>query len=133
RAHKSLDDWRDTVQTMMDRGANVPQDNVETLVQYLANNFGPKSDTPTPDTQAAPSPSAPSAEVRPSAPAQTKPVEMPDGDGKAIALASCQICHRLTNLTKAHKSLDDWRATVETMMDRGANVPQDKLETLVQY
>jgi hypothetical protein len=71
--------------------------------------------------------------VPPAASSQPMPVEMPDGDGKAIALASCQICHRLTNLTNAHKSLDDWRATVETMMDRGANVPQDKLETLVQY
>ena len=133
RAHKSLDDWRATVQTMMDRGANVPQDKVETLVQYLAKNFGLKSDTSNPDTQAAPSPSPSSVDVPPGAPGQAKPVEMPDGDGKEIALASCQMCHRLTNLTRAHKSLDDWRATVQTMMDRGANVPEDKVETLVQY
>jgi len=128
RAHKNLDEWRDTVQTMIDRGANVPQDKVETLVQYLAKNFGPKTDTP-----AAPSTPAPAADAPPSAPAQPKPVEMPDGDGKEIAVAACQTCHKLTNLTRAHKNLDEWRDTVQTMIDRGANVPPDKVETLVQY
>jgi cytochrome c5 len=133
RAHKSVDDWRNTVRTEMDRGANVPQDKVETLVQYLAKNFGPKSDTPAPDAQAASSPSAPSADVPPSAQAQAKPVELPDGDGKEIALASCQLCHKLTNLIRAHKSPDEWRETVQTMMDRGAQVPEDKVEMLLQY
>jgi len=31
---------------MIDRGANVQPDQVETLVQYLAKNFGPKDATP---------------------------------------------------------------------------------------
>ena len=67
--------------------------------------------------------------------AQSKPaaVVMPEGDGKAIAEAACQACHRLTNLTRAHKNLDEWRDTVNTMIDRGANVPMDQVETLVQY
>ncbi len=60
-------------------------------------------------------------------------VELPEGDGKAIATENCQACHKLTNLTKAHKSLDDWKDTVQTMIDRGANVPPDKVDTLVQY
>jgi hypothetical protein len=29
---------------MMDRGARLPQDKVDTLVAYLAKNFGPKTD-----------------------------------------------------------------------------------------
>jgi hypothetical protein len=31
---------------MIDRGANVPPDKVETLVQYLAKNFAPKPESP---------------------------------------------------------------------------------------
>jgi mono/diheme cytochrome c family protein len=60
-------------------------------------------------------------------------VELPEGDGKAIATENCQACHKLTNLTKAHKDLDDWKETVQTMIDRGANVPADQVDTLVQY
>jgi len=144
KAHKSLDDWKDTVQTMMDRGARLPQEQMDTLVQYLAKNFGDKyADSAAKDSQpaAAPAPAAPPvATASPSAPAMTaqaqpaKPVvELPEGDGKPIATEYCQDCHRLTNLTHAHKSLDDWQDTVQTMMDRGARIPQDQVDTLVKY
>ena len=45
----------------------------------------------------------------------------------------CQMCHKLTNLTKAHKNLDDWKDTIHTMIDRGADIPDDKIDTLAQY
>jgi len=141
KAHKNEDDWKDTVQTMIDRGARIPDDKVDTLVKYLAKNFGPKpatSDTNAGGAAAAPasgasgagSPSDPPAGS--AAPAKAV-VELPDGDGKAIATENCQACHKLTNLMKAHKSLDDWKDTVQTMIDRGANVPADKVDILVQY
>lgn len=144
RAHKSAEDWQETVQTMMDRGARLPQENVDTLVKYLAKSFPPKPDATAADAQAAsaavsvpataPAPAtAASADATASAPVQAKKVELPDGDGKAIATENCQVCHRLTNLTKAHKSLDDWRDTVQLMIDRGANVSPDQMDTLVQY
>ena len=144
KAHKSLDDWKDTVQTMMDRGARLPQEQMDTLVQYLAKNFGDKyADSAAKESQpaAAPAAAAPSAvAASPSAPAvaaQAQPVkpvvELPEGDGKPIATEYCQDCHRLTNLTHAHKSLDDWQDTVQTMMDRGARIPQDQVDTLVKY
>jgi mono/diheme cytochrome c family protein len=138
RSHKSPEDWKETVDTMVDRGARLPPENVDALVQYLAKNFGPKTDSPAagiaataPPAAASPAPSAPDAAQ--TSPASAKKVELPEGDGKAIATENCQTCHRLTNLTRAHKSLDEWRDTVKTMMDRGAEVPADQLETLVQY
>ena len=150
KAHKSLDDWKDTVQTMIDRGATIPDDKVDTLVQYLAKNFGPQDAAPAANSPAAapaapaanspagtPPAAAPDAAAAPSAPASSSasaaPVVLPDGDGKEIATENCQACHKLTNLTKAHKSLDDWKDTVQLMIDRGANVPPDKVDTLVQY
>ena len=143
KAHKDLDDWKDTIQTMIDRGASIPDDKVDILAKYLAANFGPKDATAAANAPArlrdscAP-PAAPLLPPHggwsaPPAPAKAAAVVLPDGDGKAIATENCQACHKLTNLTKAHKSLDDWKDTVQTMIDRGANVPADQVDTLVQY
>jgi cytochrome c5 len=136
KAHKDLDDWKDTIHTMIDRGASIPDDKVDVLAEYLAANFGPKDPTSAADASAAnPAAPAPSPDAAaPSTPAPAKAVvELPEGDGKAIATENCQACHRLTNLTKAHKDLDDWKETVQTMIDRGANVSPDQVDTLVQY
>jgi cytochrome c5 len=149
RAHKDLDDWKDTIHTMMDRGARIPDEKIDTLAQYLFTNFGPKAATPDANAAAsssaaaqAPATTAPSTSAEPgaaaAAPTSTAApakavVELPEGDGKAIATENCQACHKLTNLTKAHKDLDDWKDTVQTMIDRGANVPPDKIDILVQY
>ena len=137
KAHKDLDDWKDTIHTMVDRGASVPDDKIDVLAQYLTANFGPKPAAPAGNAPAAPA--APSSETpdaaRPSPPASPAKAttELPEGDGRAIATENCQACHKLTNLTKANKSLDDWKETVQTMIDRGANVPADQVDTLVQY
>ena len=131
KARKAPDEWHDTVQLMMDRGARLPQDKFDTLVQYLAKNFGPQVAAPTAGTSPAAGPSSESS--APTAVQPPKPVELPEGDGKAIATEFCQDCHKLTNLTKAHKAADDWHDTVETMMDRGARLPEDKIATLVAY
>jgi cytochrome c5 len=136
KAHKNLDDWKDTIHTMIDRGASIPDDKIDALAAYLVKNFGPKDAAPATNAPAAaPATTAPSPDAAaPSTPAPAKTiVELPDGDGKAIAMENCQACHKLTNLTKAHKSLDDWKDTVQTMIDRGANVPEDKVDILVQY
>jgi cytochrome c5 len=136
KAHKNLDDWKDTIHTMIDRGASIPDDKVDVLAQYLAVNFGPKAAASEANAQAAapatPAPSPDAASPAPAAAAKAV-VELPEGDGKAIATENCQACHKLTNLTKAHKNLDDWKETVQTMIDRGANVPADQVDTLVQY
>lgn len=134
KAHKNLDDWKDTIHTMIDRGASVPDDKIDALAQYLAKNFGPQAASSSAATQpaAAASP-APSSGTASSASTAANPVVLPDGDGKEIATENCQACHKLTNLTKAHKSLDDWKDTVQTMIDRGANVPPEKVDILVQY
>jgi cytochrome c5 len=120
-ASKSQDDWRDTVQIMVDNGADIPADKVDVLVKYLAKNFGPKTNSSASDAHSSVNASA------------SKPAGLPDGDGKEIATNSCQSCHTLTNLTDAHKNADQWRETVQLMIDRGADVPADKIDILVNY
>jgi hypothetical protein len=58
KAHHSLTRWRVVVRLMEQRGANVDPGDVDTLVQYLATNFGltharPKSQSPAPPHPAA--------------------------------------------------------------------------------
>jgi mono/diheme cytochrome c family protein len=138
KAHKSLDDWKDTIHTMIDRGSRMPDDKIDTLATYLAANFAPKTDA-APAGGSGPASASPAGSPDAGAPATPTAapakvvVELPEGEGKAIATENCQVCHKLTNLTKAHKSLDDWKDTVQLMMDRGANVPPEKVDTLVQY
>ena len=132
KARKAPDDWHDTVQLMMDRGARLPQDKFDTLVQYLAKNFGPQTAAPAAGSPPATGPSSDSPAATSAQPAKPA-VELPEGEGKAIATEFCQDCHKLTNVTKARKAPDDWHDTVQLMMDRGARLPQDKFDTLVQY
>jgi cytochrome c5 len=142
KAHKTSDDWQATVQAMIDKGAGVPADKVDTLVRYLAKNFGFEASEPAAAASAVPAPStanppaatAPSdAPVSATSQAAKPAVELPEGDGKAIATEFCQDCHRLTNLTKAHKTMDDWQDAVQTMIERGARIPPEKVDILVQY
>jgi cytochrome c5 len=130
KARKAPDEWHDAVQLMLDRGARLPQDKFEILVQYLAKNFGPQTPAPAPGSPPAAASSPDAAAATPQPPV---PVELPEGDGKAIATEFCQACHKLTNLTKAHKDRDDWHDTVQLMMDRGARLPQEKVDKLVEY
>ena len=64
---------------------------------------------------------------------QAKTAVLPEGDGKAIAEKSCGSCHPLTWVTRTSKSMDDWRESVQTMIDRGADISDDKVDILVKY
>jgi cytochrome c5 len=129
RASKTADEWRSAINLMMDRGARIPEDKVDPLVLYLTKNFGPQQAAPKSDSQQN---SGPSGDAN-GKPAEVKKKELPEGEGKAIATEYCQDCHRLTNLTGASKTADEWRDTLQLMMDRGARLPDDKVDTLVQY
>jgi cytochrome c5 len=131
QSRKTPDDWHDTVQTMMDRGARLPQDKVDTLIAYLVKNFGPQSAAPAAGSPAAAAHSSGSSSA--AAAQLSKPTELPEGEGKAIATEFCQDCHKLSNLTASRKTPDDWHDTVQTMMDRGARIPPDKVDTLIAY
>ncbi len=52
---RSEDEWRDLVQTMVDRGADVSPEEAETVVRYLSKNFPAKASA---GSAAAPAPAA---------------------------------------------------------------------------
>jgi virginiamycin B lyase len=61
-------------------------------------------------------------------------VQLPEGDGKAIIQTACNACHSLTNITNSGgHTPEDWGTTLAMMLNVGANVPPDKVDTVRNY
>jgi competence protein ComEA len=58
---------------------------------------------------------------------------LPDGPAKRILDRACVDCHDLDTITGARRSKADWRATVDSMLARGASISEDEVVTLVEY
>ena len=65
--------------------------------------------------------------------APTGAAALPPGPGKAIAVKTCQSCHGLEVVTSKRASPDDWAATVQLMVSRGADASDEDVDTLTKY
>lgn len=104
--HRSAEEWRNTVYSMIGRGAHIFPDEIEPLVAHLAATAGPA----------------------------TSPAErrvLPDGQGKSILERACQQCHALDTATK--KGPRDWTTVVSTMAAYGATITPVERKTLIEY
>lgn len=61
------------------------------------------------------------------------PAVFPPGAGQAQVQAACGPCHAVTIVTSARKSDADWERTVEAMITRGARVPDEDYDAIVDY
>jgi cytochrome c553 len=62
-------------------------------------------------------------------------VELPDGPGREILVASCLSCHELTALPlfASFYTRDSWHTLVLTMKQHGAQVDDEEIEVLADY
>jgi virginiamycin B lyase len=60
-------------------------------------------------------------------------IQLPEGEGKEIVQTACAACHSLGNITNSGHSPEVWKTTVAMMLNAGANVPADKVETVTNY
>lgn len=60
-------------------------------------------------------------------------LDLPEGEGKAIALAACLQCHGAKTLTHQRKDRAAWEATVYDMVGKGAPLLPDEIDPLVTY
>lgn len=81
-------------------------------------------------------PPAPGAEQMPLQ-AQAAPLvdDMGAGklDGKALLEERCTKCHDLTRIVSKKKTAEDWKATVERMVGKGAVLNADEQQVLIDY
>ena len=109
---KSAAQWKDTVYSMIGRGALILPEEIEPLAAFLAATAGPNS-------RAAPSP------------AQTSP-QAPVSEGRAILERNCQMCHDLETATKK-QAAENWTAVIAKMMTYGASLTATEQQKLVEH
>jgi hypothetical protein len=61
--------------------------------------------------------------------------DLPDGEGKKILQEKCTSCHALTEVTKfrGYYNRAQWRDVVITMVEYGADLKKQDIETLADY
>ena len=62
-------------------------------------------------------------------------VELPEGEGKAILLRACTVCHDLGGLKlfKGYYTEELWRELIIDMVRVGAQVNEDEISILAKY
>jgi cytochrome c5 len=53
--------------------------------------------------------------------------------GERLMNASCQGCHEVRTLQVQAKNADEWTATVQDMVTKGAKIAKDDIPVLVEY
>ena len=62
-----------------------------------------------------------------------RPVQLPEGEGKATVQAACASCHSLTQVTSAGHDRQEWDTVLHMMINVGAPVPPDKFDSVLSY
>jgi mono/diheme cytochrome c family protein len=106
--------WRQFVNYMIMKGAQVSDHDSDTIVQYLTANFGPGS----PPAAGAPPPVVAS---------------LPLGAGKDLVESRCVTCHDLLRIVASRRQKTDWDAIVANMINRGATATPQERQTIVSY
>ncbi|HEY4407671.1 MAG TPA: hypothetical protein VGN55_23725 [Xanthobacteraceae bacterium] len=106
--------WRQFVNYMIMKGAQVSQHDSDTIVQYLTVNFGPNS----PPAAGAPPPVV---------------AALPAGAGKDLVESRCVTCHDLLRVVASRRPRSDWDGIVANMINRGATATPDERQTIVSY
>jgi competence ComEA-like helix-hairpin-helix protein len=58
---------------------------------------------------------------------------LPPGKGQEIVQQQCVGCHALKVVTSKRASKEQWSALVDQMISRGADVPDEEIENVVNY
>jgi mono/diheme cytochrome c family protein len=117
---KSEEQWRDTVYSMIGRGAQIMPDEIQPLTAFLAANPGSNRQTIAESSRGGrPAPATPDQQT-------------PEAQGRAILQRSCVQCHDMATASTKLAS-EDWNAVIAKMMTYGARVTPADQQKLVEY
>ena len=122
---KTAEQWRDTVYSMISRGAQVMPDEIDPLTVYLTARFGP--DSPPPVFQS--SGSQGNTSNTPVALQES----LPSGPGRAILSGQCVQCHTLEQALASPRSEAQWEEIITQMVNLGASLGPEEQGRLAQY
>jgi mono/diheme cytochrome c family protein len=123
-----LQGWRDRVDEMILRGAQLLPEEAETLSQYLFKNYGPgmkpmQTGLLPPNTVLAQSGEKMDA----------KAISLPDGNGKDLVKGRCVLCHDLGKVVSLRRSQKEWAGIVKNMIARGIPATPEQVQTITSY
>lgn len=102
--------WKGHVYNMVLRGAQLTAPEADTVIRYLAANFGPGAVQP--------------AKVA---------ITLPAGPGKELVETRCATCHDLERVAVIKRPRQHWPAIVTNMVTRGAVATPDEARTIASY
>jgi mono/diheme cytochrome c family protein len=125
-ARHTRDEWRAIVDDMISRGASLDGDEVDVVVQYLADAYGPAGSS---GVTAAATPS----QGQQSSDDEGGPSGLPDGPGRELVATVCTQCHGLNNVVTLRLTAEEWEGLVNDMISRGAPAFDDQYKVITQY
>jgi len=111
---KTEEGWRDTVYSMISRGAQVMPNEIDPLISYLSHQFGPDS-------------SSQAAE------ASDGNIAVSGESGQKIISRVCTQCHAIEVVTESRKSEVEWQETISRMISYGAVLTADEKSVVESY
>jgi len=118
---KPEEGWKQTVYSMVSRGAQLTPDEMEALIVYLTATYGP--DSPRPNMKSDPGTIAGNGGEE----------SLPSGAGKQILWHACAKCHSMSLVTNSRKSEAEWGKTIARMVSIGAALAPTDRQALAEY
>ena len=119
--------WKDTIYSMIGRGAEILPDEIEPMAAFLAATSARSGPA---NAQAGQAGRGGGGGGRGGAGGADQ--QGPDADARAILQRTCQQCHDMATATTKLPS-DDWNAVVAKMMGYGAKLTPAEQQRLIEY
>lgn len=120
--------WKGIVQDMVIRGAQLKSHEVNAVVEYLAQEYGPGAGVMQTGTL------PPGAVVSDSdAGMSSADIVLPEGEGMEAVQGLCQVCHDLGRVVTVRRTRKDWRLITKDMVGRGLAASPGEIDQMVEY
>lgn len=121
--------WEDTVHKMVVAGAQLDADEMESVIDYLSQHFGPGSGDPM-KTGLLPHDSP----LQIDGSISSDDIHLPKDRGMDQVQTYCQMCHDLGRIVATRRGADEWRQYTRNMIDRAElDISNDDFEDIVSY
>ena len=118
--------WEDTVHKMVIAGTQLNADEMELVIDYLVQHYGPGL-----------AGAMKTGSLPPDSPLQTdtsENISLPEGKGKSLVKGYCRGCHDLGRIVATRRSADGWRRYTKNMLERGdVTISAGNIESIVSY
>jgi cytochrome c5 len=107
---ETMNEWRDTVNTMVERGAQISSADAAVIVTYLSEHYGASA----------------AAAAEPTA-------TLPDGPGRDVLMNKCFQCHSQGMWSDLRQDRRAWEGVLYRMVGRRALWTEDEINTMADY